>query len=274
MNCPSATFLTIALFLWIWSLPLLLLCTFFLMPVAVCFLPISLTISLFINSYYPVTTRSRFRTLVSSLHLHKWFPCNIVPIGPQMVIAVHPHGLLCCGALAGIHFAPGSTTVLCVAPSLFYIPILGWSLHLLGCIPAKYNRMLHVLKEGHSLIVVPGGVPEIVMAEMGQDCSLYPRHGFLKLAKVAGVPIMSVFVKGECSTFKFVPLPFWRQRTSLSWWLNLPLVFPYFFGHWGTFLPKRVPLQLKTHVMQSVPSRNQYRVRLASLMLENKNKKL
>jgi len=258
----------LTIFIWIWSLPLLILCTLFLMPLAICFLPISIFISIYIKNYYPVTTQSRLRTLVSSLQLNEWFPCNIIKIRQQMLISVHPHGLLCCGALAGIHFTPGSTTILCVAPSLFYIPILGWTLHLLGCIPANYNSMLHVLKQGHSLICVPGGVPEIVMAEMGKDSCLYPRYGFLNLAKIVNVPILSVFVKGECSTFTFFRLPFLKQRTFLSWWLNIPLVFPYFFGHWGMWIPKRVPLKLYTYAMNEVPSRNEYSVRLSSLMLE------
>lgn len=271
MNLVSSIFIILIVFTWIWSLPLLIVCALFLMPIAVTFLPISLLISLFIKKHYPVTTRSRLRTLVSSLQLHKWFPCNIIEIRQQMLIAVHPHGLLCCGALAGIHFAPGSTTILCVAPSLFYIPILGWTLHLLGCIPANYNSMLHVLKQGQSLIVVPGGVPEIVMAEMGKDSFLYPRYGFLNLAKMVSVPILAVFVQGECSTFSFFGLPFLKQRISLSWWFNIPLVFPYFWGHWGMWIPKKVPLKLYASLMNKVPSRNEYRVRLSSLMLENQN---
>ena len=257
----------VVLFIWIWSLPVLILSALLLTPMALVLLPISFLISVFVKHRCPVTTTSSLRRFVSSMQLHRWFPCNTVQIPRQAMVAVHPHGLLCCGALVGLHFVPGSTTLICVAPSLFYIPILGWCLPLLGCIPANSAAMHAVLRQGHSLIVVPGGVPELVLAETGNDCALYPRYGFLRLARSTRVPVMSVFVKGECATYSFARLPLLRWRVGLSWFSNVPLVFPFFRGHCCTWLPKQTPLCLRTHVHESVPTRNEYRVRLASLQI-------
>ena len=257
----------VVIFIWIWSLPLLILSSLLLTPVALVLLPISFVISMWVQRRCPVTTTSSLRRFVSSMQLHQWFPCNTVPIPRQVVVAVHPHGLLCCGALVGIHFVPGSTTLICVAPSLFYIPVLGWCLPLLGCIPANYAAMQAVLRQGHSLLVVPGGVPELVLAETANDCALYPRYGFLRLARVVGVPVMSVFVKGECATYSFIRLPLLQWRVGLSWFSNIPLVFPLFRGYYWTWLPKRTPLCLCTWVHTTIPNRNEYRVRLASLQI-------
>ena len=254
-------------FVWIWALPLLLVCAVLMFPFAIVFVPISFAISALVRVNCAVTNRSALRTIVNSWGLASWFPCNTVSVTEQTVISVHPHGLLCCGALAGIHFVPGSTTIMCVAPALFYIPVLGWVLHLLGCIPADYTSMLETLQQGHSLIVLPGGVPEIVLLEQQLDQSLFPRYGFLRLASATNTPVTAVFVHGECATFRLVPLPFLKVRTYLAWWTNLPLIFPIVLGYWGTWLPKQKQLTLMTHSMTTVPTRNQYQVRLTTLML-------
>ena len=265
MKCKSLVLVLVVVFVWIWSLPLLILGAIFLSPVALMLLPVSFLISILVQRC-PTVTKSPLRSFVNELRLFEWFPCDTVQVQQQTVIAVHPHGLLCCGALAGIHFVPGSTTIMCVAPILFYIPILGWSLPLLGCIPADYSTMRKTLEMGHTIVVVPGGVPEIVLSEQGEDTALYPRYGFLKLATATGTSVMSVFVQGECSTFQLIPLPFRRLRAYLSWLTNIPLVLPLVRGHWGTWLPKQVTLRLKTRLMNTVPSRNAYQVRLTSMM--------
>lgn len=266
-KCTSLVLVGTIVFIWIWSLPLLLLSFVLLFPFALFFLPISFAISALVQKHCTVVTNSRLRSFVNSLDIAAWFPCNTLHFSRQTVIAVHPHGLLCCGALAGIHFVPGSVTVLCVAPALFYIPVLGWVLHLLGCIPANYATMLKTLQHHHSLIVLPGGVPEIVLFEQQNDKALFPRYGFLKLAAATKTPVTAVFVQGECSTFRLVPLPFCQLRQSVAWWTNIPLIFPLILGYWGTWLPKQRQLTLVTKTMATVPTRNQYQLRLTSLML-------
>jgi hypothetical protein len=45
--------------------------------------------------------------------------------------------------------------------------------------------------------------------------------------------------------------PFLETRIWISWWLNVPLVFPVLLGWYGTWMPKRVPLYIKTTEIQS-----------------------
>ena len=265
-NCTSILIVGMLVFIWIWSLPLLLIGAILLFPLALFFLPISFGISFWVQKHCTVVTNSCLRSFVNSLGIAAWFPCNTIHIRRQAVISVHPHGLLCCGALAGIHFVPGSTTIMCVAPALFYIPVIGWVLHLLGCIPADYTTMLKTLQLGHSIIVLPGGVPEIILLEQQNDQALFPRYGFLKLAAATKTPVTAVFVHGECSTFQLIPLPCCKLRQSFAWWTNIPLIFPLILGYWGTWLPKQKELTLVTNEM-GIVGRNQYQVQLTSLML-------
>ena len=231
-------------FFWIWALPILCIASIFAFPAAIVLFFISLTVSLILQIHYheSILVEHPIRIWISKIPWHEWFPCNQLHFQGPAVIGVHPHGLLCCGAVAGIHLVPKSKTVLCVAPVLFYVPVIGWLLRVIGCIPANKKEMRMALKAGCSLLVVPGGVPEIVLAETGDDYRHFPRHGFLRLNK--DVPIWSVFVKGECSTYRMFRGPFLKQRVWLSWRLNIPLVMPILCGWYGTWLPKRVPLKL------------------------------
>ena len=271
MKNKHVVIIGIIVFIWIWSLPLIIVFSFLMSGVLVFLLPLSIFISLLIQKHCSVVTNSPLRSFISTMEISTWFPCNTVQLTKQTVVAVHPHGLLCCGALAGIHFVHGSTTILCVAPILFYIPILGWILHLLGCIPADYTSMLNALQLGHSIIVVPGGVPEIVLLEKGDDRALYSRYGFLKLAAATNTPVMAVFVHGECATFQLIALPANTYRAFLSWLTNIPLILPVVLGYYGTWLPKRTPLTLVSTLMDNVPSRNEYKVQLTAMMKNKYN---
>lgn len=233
-------------FCWIWLLPLMCVGFFFSIPAIVVSLPVCIGISVTLQwwQHNKIYVAHPIRRTLSVIPWHQWFPCNRITISKTSVIAVHPHGLLSCGALAGIHFVPASTTVFCVAPLLFYIPVLGWFIRVMGCVPARYDIMLKCLRDGHSVLVVPGGVPELVMAEKRDDHTWFKRRGFIRLAKEAQVPVQSVFVQGECSTYTMIQGPLHDTRVDLSWKTNVPLVCPVFWGWYGTWLPRRVPLTL------------------------------
>ena len=246
MKVVHILLLAVLTFCWIWLLPLLCIGFFFSVPVIVVSLPISIFISITLQwwQHGQIYVEHPIRKSMSMIPWHKWFPCNCIEIPETSVVAVHPHGLLCCGALTGIHFVPGSKTVFCVAPLLFYIPILGWFIRVLGCVPARYDIMLQCLRAGHSILVVPGGVPELVMAEVRNDRKWFKRGGFIRLANEAGVSIQMVFVRGECSTYRMLEGPGHEQRVQASWRTNVPMVCPIFLGWYGTWLPRRVPLTL------------------------------
>ena len=260
--------MAVLIFFWIWSLPLLMIAAFFAMPSALILLPLSLALSLWMQYIHhdKIMPEHFLRKYLSYIPWNEWFPCNTLTFEEQAVIAVHPHGLLCCGAVVGIHFVPGSKTVLCVAPILFYVPVIGWCLRLLGCIPAHLHIMRETLRRGFSVVVVPGGVPEIVCAETSDNRKRFPRHGFLRLASSLNMTVYAVYVEGECQTFRLIPMPFLEKRIYWSWRLNVPLVFPLVIGWYGLWLPKRVPLLLKKQKIEHY-SKEHYQSVLDSLMM-------
>lgn len=253
MKWTTVLIMALITFCWIWLLPFMLLGFFLSIPVFVLTLPICILISLTLQWFWhdKIIVDHFLRQSLSQMKWSTWFPCNTIQIKETSIIACHPHGLLCCGALAGIHLVPGATTVFCVAPILFYVPVLGWVIRALGCIPAEYSIMLSALHNGYSVIVVPGGVPELVMAESRNDKKWFRRGGFLRLAVQSRAPLQMVFVQGECSTYTMIEAPLLEKRTWLSWKFNVPLVFPVFWGWYGTWLPKRQPLILKNRLAES-----------------------
>ena len=236
-------------FCWIWALPLLMLGFVCSIPACLALLPACLLISVGCqwHCHDKLMPSSWLRRLISTIPWHQWFPCNVldVPKAPS-ILCVHPHGILCCGALVGLHLIPQSQTLFCVAPLLFYVPVLGWLARLLGCIPASYPIMKSALEQGYPLIIVPGGVPELVLTEKGDDTAFFleQRFGFLKLAMETQVPLFPIFSKGETATYRLVQAPWLSWRVRLSWQWNVPLVFPWFRGWYNLWLPRRVPLEL------------------------------
>jgi hypothetical protein len=260
MKVVHILLLAVLTFCWIWLLPLMCIGFFFSVPVVVVSLPICIVISLTLQwwQHGQIYVDHPIRNAMSTIPWYQWFPCNQLDVPETSVVAVHPHGLLCCGALVGIHFVPGSKTVFCVAPLLFYIPVLGWFLRILGCVPAHYAIMLECLRAGHSVLIVPGGVPELVMAERSNDEMWFKRSGFIRLANEARVPIQMVFVRGECSTYRMLQGPLYEPRVHWAWKTNVPFVVPIFCGWYGSWLPRRVPLQMVMSTVQTETKNDYY----------------
>lgn len=242
---------TILTGIWIWSLPILLVASFFMMPFAM-----MTTFILFLfGSYIQYTYDGAplpdhwIRKYMNSIPWNEWFPCNQLHFDSG-IIACHPHGLLCCGALAGIHFVPKSKTCMCIAPVVFYVPVIGILARYLGCIPATKLSMTAAIEQGYPVLVVPGGVPEIVLAETGIDTNRFKRHGFMRIANQLNVKLFAVVSHGECATYNIIKGPCLDKRVFLSWLLNVPIMIPLIFGYYGSWLPKRVPIKLtKTEII-------------------------
>ena len=228
---------------------------------------VSFLLSIYVINLEPCT-HSFLRDFITGFQLFNWFPCNTIQLKQQRVVAIRPHGLLSCGALAGVHFVKGSETIFCVAPILYFVPLLGHSLNLLGCIPATRKSMKNVLIKGYSLIVVPGGVPELVLSETNSDLELYPRFGFLKLASANSVHVLSVFVGGETKLYNIIQLPCLQNRVKLSWFFNIPFMFPLISGFYGTLLPKQKKLILRKYLHMQNTTRLEYTKQL--IILQNK----
>jgi len=266
MRILHVLLLAILTFCWIWSLPLLILGVLFAIPAAIVIFPVCICISSYMQYKYQGMCISNhwLRRVVSSIPWNEWFPCNTLAF-KDGIIAVHPHGLLCCGTLAGIHFVPQSKTCMCIAPIVFYVPVIGWIARLLGCIPADKYNMTRAIELGYPLLVVPGGVPEIVLVELADDTMRFKRHGFLKIANNTNSNVHIVFVNGECNTFTMFKAPFHSWRVWLSWKLNVPITLPIMLGWYGTWIPKRQRLALHYKTVDGKISKKDYNIALEEL---------
>ncbi|POM69714.1 Diacylglycerol O-acyltransferase [Phytophthora palmivora] len=133
----------------------------------------------------------------------------------QYIFGFHPHGIIVLSRLAifGRNFDdifPGiknrrKITRSCVclvlgASAMYYIP-LGRDICLwLGGVDASRSTGEKVLKEGNSIIVYPGGVPEIFSTNPNSketQLVLKKRLGFIKLAMRQGADLVPTFIFGE-----------------------------------------------------------------------------
>lgn len=220
----------VLIFMWIFLLPIFIVGFVLSVPFFVVALPVSLAIGAGIYISFDHIKESTLREIVSSAPFEAWFGEISVPIpAGKHLICCHPHGMICTMALFGIHFQPKSKTLIAVAPVVFVVPIIGWIAKHLGAIPATYHDIRRAL-EHTSVILLPGGVPEIVSTERGLEYQ--QRWGFLKCRDTI------VSVKGKESYYDMIPLPLYDLRLFIAKRYNIPIVFPWIFGWNGTWIPK------------------------------------
>ena len=230
-----ALLIVLLLFMWIFFLPIFLVGFFFSIPFFVVSLPISLMIAAGIYLSFGQIKESSLRDIIASCPFEKWFgPIDIPIVQERHLICCHPHGVVCTMALIGIHLRPKSKTLIAVAPIVFAVPVIGWVAKHLGAIPATYNDILTGLKTT-SVILLPGGVPEIVAMEKGKQ--YMKRWGFLRCAKEAKVDILAYIGKEQYYTL--LPMPLYDLRMYIACRYNVPIVFPWIFGWYNTWIPKR-----------------------------------
>lgn len=221
------------LFLWLYSIPFIILSCFLWTP----FLVVTLPFCYYIHSYQ--NHNPSFRDLVNDMP-YKWWFRSIqkikLPNTPSLITS-HPHGIFCTGILIGCHLQPNSRTKFAVSSWLFCIPIVGMMATFMGCIPANEDIICNALKDS-SVILVPGGVPELVTQ------TLYTRrYGFLRIAKKCNVPILPVITVSNF--YSTLSLPFKSFRTYIARHYGIPIMCPWIFGYMGTWIPKRVPIVLE-----------------------------
>lgn len=239
--------------LWLAALPVFIVGFLFMIPFFLAMTPICMMISLMIQRRYWNGTAGAAEWLwgvFSKVPWYLWFERFDVDEFPakseRALILSHPHGWMCVGALIGVHFNPKMPpTYFAVAPILFWIPVFGWCLYSLRCVPATKHHMIRSLKTSCVLLVV-GGVPEIVCAERQRPTVfLKRRSGFARLAHESDCPLIGCWTDGELETYRRIQMPLFNLRRRLSFVYNLPIIFPYIFGWWGTWLPKPSPLHVR-----------------------------
>ena len=234
------------LFLWIFSLPLLMIGVLALVPFCLVLAPISIFITTIVYFYMHPIQESRIREVFASAPVEYWFGRVEVDIPKgNYLICCHPHGIICTVALFGIHFRPKSKTLIAVAPIVFAVPVIGWLAKHLGAIPATHFAIKKGL-EHTSVILMPGGVPEIVTYEKNDH--YIQRWGFLKCARDTGCKILRITTNRRY--YSSLLLPLYDFRLFIATKFNIPLVFPWVFGWYGTWIPKPLPIEPITKIYQ------------------------
>ena len=231
--------IAILIFMWVFLLPIFIIGFILAIPFFVTFLPLSLITGYYVYTSVGPIQSSKIRKFLSNDYTHWFGKINIDLINHNnKLICGHPHGIICTSLLFGLHFKPGSKTLIAVAPLLFMVPVIGWMARHLGAIPATYNDIKQGLVNT-SVILFPGGVPEIIGHEKGQH--YIRRQGFLKIARDTNCDILAVYNSNKY--YKQIVGPFYDLRMFIARRYNVPITFPWLFGWYWTPLPKRLTIE-------------------------------
>ncbi len=127
------------------------------------------------------------------------------------VIALHPHGRLFIGsaliqALFRTWFPELWKTqnlFVGVNDAMLWTPVFGKLLQLMGCVSVGRASVNHVLDSGNSIMIVPGGIEEVLEGTFDDKEVLYlaKRKGFCRVAMEHGSGVVPCFCFGESSLF-------------------------------------------------------------------------
>ncbi|GMI52980.1 hypothetical protein ScalyP_jg11158 [Parmales sp. scaly parma] len=159
----------------------------------------------------------------------------------QFIMGFHPHGVgsdfrvLMQGKLR--EFMPNTfLRVRSLAASiLFTIPFIRQLTLWTGCIDASRSVATRSLRNGRTLVILPGGEAEQLMTVRGvEQVYLLKRKGFVKLALRFNIPLVPAYVFGSNDLFYTSKLFF-----SLRWSImkKLGVCIPFAKGTFNSFLP-------------------------------------
>jgi 1-acyl-sn-glycerol-3-phosphate acyltransferase len=175
----------------------------------------------------------------------------------RYIFGFHPHGILVFSRLAT--FGGGWTTVfpniaarLLGATAVFYVPLAREICLWLKAVDASRSTAEKVLKSGKSILVYPGGVPEIFLTEpesKENKIMLKKRLGFVKLAIRHGAELVPVFVFGEKWFYNV-----WNPPKNVVAFFRKTLKIPIIL-FWGRFLwmPKKLPKEKAFGIVYGKP---------------------
>ncbi|KAG6954945.1 hypothetical protein JG688_00012124 [Phytophthora aleatoria] len=175
----------------------------------------------------------------------------------KYIFGFHPHGIIVLSRVSTYagnweKVFPDIPTRALGASTMFYVP-LGRELCLwLGGVDASRSTADKVLNDGTSIVVYPGGVPEIFKTDPNSKVNelvLKKRLGFVKLAMRHGAELVPSFVFGEKWLYNMWNPPqgvidFFRKT------LKIPMII-----FWGKFMwmPKQPPKGKRFGVVYGKP---------------------
>ncbi|GMH79207.1 hypothetical protein TrST_g6986 [Triparma strigata] len=159
----------------------------------------------------------------------------------KFIFAIFPHGVgsdfrvLLQGMLPSL--APNIHAKIrsLAASVLFVLPIIREITLFTGCIDASRSVANRALKNGRSLIILPGGEAEQLMTKRGvEKIYLKSRKGFIKLAMRHGVPVVPCYVFGSNDLFHTSEILAGPRQWLVK---NLGVCIPMTWGYLGTLCP-------------------------------------
>jgi len=130
----------------------------------------------------------------------------------------------------------------------FRIPLLREVLLLMGWREASEGMFSRMLRSGRSVVVLPGGIPEMVEMDHKREALLCPPElGFVRLAMQHGVPIQPIYCFGETQLYRQVGWAKPLQRVLAE---RARVFLPLLTGRFG--LPLPLPAQYCIVVGQPV----------------------
>lgn len=194
--------------------------------------------------------------------LTDYFPMKLIrtqelPQG-QYIFGVHPHGVMPFSAFPigktsqWPKLFPGIPVQALVASCIFRMPVARELALWAGGINASRQNAERALKDGFSLLVLPGGSLEILESHPNskeQVLVLERRKGFIELALHHGIPLVPVYAFGATDLYDQVKI----ARSWREWTINRLRVAPTIA--WGTSPWKLLPARRPVNVVVGSPLR-------------------
>ncbi|KAL7579366.1 hypothetical protein ACA910_014039 [Epithemia clementina (nom. ined.)] len=202
------------------------------------------------------------RRLVFYRALADYFPVRLIktvdlPAGKTpYIFAYHPHGVIGVGACATLLTNPtdfdlkfpGIPRRIATLNVIFLIPIFRDWLILMGFISASKSSLSKVLRRNESVVLLPGGAPEALLANpQKMVLSLKRRKGFIKMAMETKASIVPVLGFGENSAFPI------HVPAKGSWLFELQKQLCRLFSFSTPFILSPFPLPNPVHVVVGKP---------------------
>jgi hypothetical protein len=118
---------------------------------------------------------------------------------PHGHFAMIPYGLFC-GEMGSNTFK--RPVALCCSSHMFYTPALREVAISAGLLNADMENMKGVLNQGTSLCITPGGIREMYNTRHNVMRLVDGRQGFMRLAKMTGLPLIPIMCYGENEMFE------------------------------------------------------------------------
>lgn len=166
----------------------------------------------------------------------------------QYLTCWHPHGAFTfCAAFFTSKMAAESTTDLAQGPRnwfvgiatlLFRFPLVGEYLALVNARPVTQDMSDELLRQGRSVALQPGGLPEQIMTDHRKEHLVFPPNlGFCRLALKHGIDLLPIYAFGENQVFTTYQ---WGRETTRAifqrFGVAVPLINP---------IPNKLTLHMK-----------------------------